>query len=219
MSGSFLNWAAYWTGIATVGFTALAAVFGVFAWYFSLKASDVKDEQLSKFQTESKVAIANANADAAKANEEAAKARLELEQIKAKHADRIITDEQRTVFMEAIKSTSKHGAKITCTRHSQEVVAYSEDIAKLLTDSGFTVTNDRGAILQGLNGLIVTVNNPDSSCAKNILNAFNSIGIKAQGKVMPGIPDCDISVMVGYKPLEAIAGDASIGNALSEETK
>ena len=186
---------------------------------FSLKAADLKDEQLSKFQTESKVEIANANADAAKANEEAAKARLELEQIKAKHADRTITDEQRRVFTEAIKSTSKHGVKITCTRHSEEAVAYSENIAKLLSDSGFKVTNDRGAILQGLNGLIVTVNNPDSSHAKIILDAFSSIGIKAEGKVMPGIPDCDIYVMVGYKPLEAIADDPSISKALSKEAK
>lgn len=170
-------------------------------------------------QRNANILIARAGVDAAKANEEAAKARLELEQVKVKHADRKITEKQRILFVEVLKNVRKEGAQISCTRHSEESVSYSEDFDKLLTEAGFTVTNNRGEILQGLNGLIVAVNNPDSSRAKIILEAFSSIGIKAQGKTMPGIPECDVSVMVGYKPLEAITGDATSSNAPSAETK
>jgi hypothetical protein len=70
MSGSI----AYWTGLAAVAFTALAAITGSFSWYFSSRASDEKDAALERFNEQSQKEVARANQMAGEANERAGQA-------------------------------------------------------------------------------------------------------------------------------------------------
>jgi hypothetical protein len=72
MGVTFLDSASFWANIAVVAFGVLAAIAGVFALYFSFRLGAVKDAELERFQTESKVAISLAEARAAEANEKSA---------------------------------------------------------------------------------------------------------------------------------------------------
>jgi hypothetical protein len=74
MSLPFLESASFWSNVAVVAFTVFAAVAGGLALYFSSSLATVKDAELSRFQTEAKVAIASADARAAEANANAAAA-------------------------------------------------------------------------------------------------------------------------------------------------
>lgn len=67
-----LESASFWANVAVVIFTLAAASAGGFALYFSSKASAVRDAELVRFQEESRVSIANADARSAEANEKAA---------------------------------------------------------------------------------------------------------------------------------------------------
>jgi hypothetical protein len=73
MSSSFLQPAAYWTGVAAVAFTAVAAVAGSLAWYFSNKLSDIKKTEFDTFRESSQKSISEAQARSAEENARAAK--------------------------------------------------------------------------------------------------------------------------------------------------
>lgn len=60
--------------MVAVAFTAMAAMAGIAAWYFSGQLSKVKEAKLGTFQQESRLAIASADARAAEANEKASEA-------------------------------------------------------------------------------------------------------------------------------------------------
>ena len=74
MLSSFLEHAAYWTGVAAVAFTAAAAVAGSLAWYFSTKLSDIKKAEFDTFRESSRKSISEAQARSAEANKTAAEA-------------------------------------------------------------------------------------------------------------------------------------------------
>ncbi len=72
MTISALETAKFWADIAVVTLGLFAAAAGVFALYLSSRLDAAKAAELATFQTESKVAIASADARGAEANEEAA---------------------------------------------------------------------------------------------------------------------------------------------------
>jgi hypothetical protein len=74
MDASFLETASFWSNIAVVALTVLAAIAGALALYFSSRLSALKDADLAKFQAESKAAISVADARGAEANAKAADA-------------------------------------------------------------------------------------------------------------------------------------------------
>ncbi len=66
---------AWWFTVSAVGLGAIAAILGVFAWYFTDRASDSTKRELARFQSESKTATASAEARSAEANAKAAEAK------------------------------------------------------------------------------------------------------------------------------------------------
>ena len=72
MIQSFLEAVSLWANVSVVALTVLAAIAGVFALYFSSELAARKDTELTRFQAESKAAIAASDARAAEANEKAA---------------------------------------------------------------------------------------------------------------------------------------------------
>lgn len=67
----FLDTATFWSNVGVVVFGILAAITAAFALYFGGKLGAAKDAELIRFQSESKAAIAAADARAAEANAKA----------------------------------------------------------------------------------------------------------------------------------------------------
>lgn len=63
-----IDWWSSFIGSFAVWLAALAALFGIFAWHLSQKASSKKDEVLEKFKIESAARMSEANAKSAEAN-------------------------------------------------------------------------------------------------------------------------------------------------------
>ncbi len=86
MSPSFVEGASTWFGGITIVVGALAAVAGVFAWWFASKDADNKAAELKRFQEDSKVALAEARTHTAELElktQELKKDNLELEELLA----------------------------------------------------------------------------------------------------------------------------------------
>ena len=81
MATAFLESASYWTGIAAVVLTGLAAIAGALTWYFTARLSDQKDKDFRTFKKASETEIARAKEHTAKLENDAAQARLELARI------------------------------------------------------------------------------------------------------------------------------------------
>lgn len=88
MSPGFVESASTWFGIAAVGLTALAAVAGCLAWYFSSVLAERKDGEYKQFRETSQASIAEANEKAAVLNERAAQAELKLEELRKQQTPR-----------------------------------------------------------------------------------------------------------------------------------
>lgn len=90
-----LNQAAFWTGVITVVATAIAALTGSLSWYFSNRVAKAKNAELSQFQSEARVAIAEADARAAEADEKAERERLARIRLEETVAPSRLTMEQQ----------------------------------------------------------------------------------------------------------------------------
>jgi hypothetical protein len=98
----FLETASFWSNIAVVALTVLAAIAGVFALYFSSRLGALKDENFARFRLESTEKIAVANSEAAKANEGLARANLEIAQLTAETAK--LNTESQALQLEVAKA-------------------------------------------------------------------------------------------------------------------
>src|SRR5690348_717762 len=91
----------WWSGWAdTLGLIAII-LGGIWAlvllagWAFSWKAGKLKDAELTRYQTEAKQSIAEANKTASIAHQQAAAANVELAKLQSKTAPRRLTQEQQ----------------------------------------------------------------------------------------------------------------------------
>src|SRR5438309_1639609 len=124
MPQSFLEFWSFWTQVAFVVLSFLAASVAVLSLIFGVKLGHVKDDALAHFQAESSAAIEAAKAQAAKANEGSEKAKadaaqaneraalaqeralkfeLELAKVNRRIDPREITADQRDRLIEALK--------------------------------------------------------------------------------------------------------------------
>lgn len=139
MSSSLVETIAFWAGVITVLSTAIAALAGSLSWYFSNKVSVAKDDALSRFKTESKVAIAEADARAAEANKKAEEERLERLKLEAKVSWRRLSPEQHDKLVQALSAHS-FAMYFEYSQSDPEAVQFAEDIFKSLKDAaGITV--------------------------------------------------------------------------------
>jgi hypothetical protein len=161
-----LETASFWSNIAVVVLTLLAACAGVLALYFGTKLGAAKDAEVSvaiasanarsaeanRKSAEASEGTAKAEVDAARANERAgvlevqaanqriraAHAETELLELKYRLAPRRITREQHGVYVEMLKPYG--GSKVEMTQIGDiEAKAFAADILSVLTDSGWDV--------------------------------------------------------------------------------
>ena len=182
-----------WLGILGT----LFVVISLLLIYWTSSESSRRSE--SKSRTLSDESIIN-KARLAEAEKKLEHSRRLVAQIEAKQADRRITDEQKADFIAALKDVRKRRVEISGVRYNDEADSYQNDLARLLKDSGFAVTNDMQSSVVGLTGLRVLVNNAVPSVSDAIISAFKLIGI--QTKVFTDAQaDCDIRIQVGYKSM------------------
>lgn len=116
----------FWTGVLAVGLTALAAVTGVVAWYFSTQATHEKDERLAHFQDESRKAVAAADARAAEANQAAKNAEANL----ASANERAAEANARAMASEALVASANAASRDAVARVAEAQSASAQAIEK-----------------------------------------------------------------------------------------
>lgn len=124
---ALLEWSANWAGRSTVGFTAAAAFFGCFSWWFSSTVSEMQKEANSRFERESDLKIEAAKQGTAKALAESATAKentgkLEIEAARLR--------EQASVAESKIKAAEARVAEA-----NERSVKASEGTAKALAEA------------------------------------------------------------------------------------
>jgi len=135
MSLSFLEFASWWTGVATLVFTGAAALAGVFAWFFSTKLSEIKEAEATRFQSEARVSIAKAEENAAELRVRAASAEARLLELRKRVSWRQLPDS----FVAALKTRPKGAAEIICQPDDDEAYAFSMNIWHALLAAGWSI--------------------------------------------------------------------------------
>jgi hypothetical protein len=153
---SFLESASYWTGNFAVGLTAAAAIAGIFAWIFSSRLATEKDTALKRFQEESRVAIASADARAAEANQRAAEAnkiaeeeRLARVKLEARLAPRSLSAESRQKISASLKQFAPQVFNVVAYSDDPDSQNLAVQILETVRDAGWT-PNQTGEFLIGL---------------------------------------------------------------------
>lgn len=147
-------------------FGVVAALSAGVAWYFSLKVAEVKGEELSRFQQESKAAIAVADAraveavegtakalaEAASVNERSEKLELEVSQQRERAAKaekdlielqqrvkrRALTSNQRAQLIESLQQSPIKGeVVVVCVLGDDDGVAFAGQIHSVLQAAGW----------------------------------------------------------------------------------
>lgn len=150
---SFLEFASYWTGVLAVLFTALAAVAGLFSWYFSTKFADQKDTEFRAFQESSKRDIATANARSAEANARAAEAnrraeeeRLERVKLETRLAPRRLRDASCAAVADSIKEFAPQSVDIFWNTADPEATDLADDIFTAFQLAGWTLDRSKHSL-------------------------------------------------------------------------
>jgi hypothetical protein len=143
---SFLETASYWTGVLAVAATAVAAVSGSFAWYFSQKLSNRKDSDFKTFRESSQRAIseaqarsAEANARAAEANKIAEEERLARVKLEARLAPRSLGEESRNAITTAVKQFAPQQFDVLWYPDDQETGNLANEVFLSLRDAGWVL--------------------------------------------------------------------------------
>lgn len=146
---SYLESASYWAGNFAVGLTAAAALAGILAWIFSSRLATEKDAALKRFQEESKIAIASADARSAEANERAAEAnkiaegerlaRVKLEATLAKRSSLMSQPKQNELAARLAKFKGQRGT-IIASPSTQESEWFVRVLAAPLRQAGWDIT-------------------------------------------------------------------------------
>lgn len=150
-------------GWSAVTLTALGALAGSLAWYFSVQLNTAKDEADAIFRAESSTKIASAgvriaeaeehsrvlelelaktNERTAQAEERAADAKLALEQFKA---PRNLSDNQIETLAREMSSFKGHRVSIGAVPATFETVSLADQILRALTMAGVNANANAGA--------------------------------------------------------------------------
>ena len=136
---SLLESAAYWAGVAAVTLTGLAAVTGIFAWYFSDKVATQRKIDFDHFREKSAVDIAQANERAAEANKIAEEERLARVKLESKLAPRTLKGESQNAVVAAIKQFAPQTFDILWYSDDPESTNLANDIFAAFQRAGWKV--------------------------------------------------------------------------------
>ena len=122
-----------WTGRATVFCTAAAAGFGCLVFLFSSNVAEMKDEARSRFETESKTKMKNAEEGTAQALAEAATAKENMSRLEVEAA--------RLREQAAIAEAKIKGAEVRAAEANERSAKAGEGTAKALAEAASAKEN------------------------------------------------------------------------------
>ena len=208
-----------WANIAVVALGVAAAIAGVFALYFSSKANASKDAELLRFQNDSKIALASAEARAAEANrmaadagegtekirqenlklslrvEEERKARLEIERALG---PRQLLPSERTALLSLLRGIPAPREVTITNLNLPEPEQFADALAAIFREAGWNVERAAGVFSNAPIGLLVITNSTTNQTGVGIQRAFAAIGLKAEGQLNPN--QLKPHLIVGVKP-------------------
>lgn len=193
MSSPIIESAAYWTGVVTVVATALAALTGSLSWYFSHKVSISKEAELSRFQTESRLAIAEAEARAAEANEKAEQERLARVRLAESLAPRRLTKEQQAKLTSKLGGFDKQPISFWYAAGDSEAKTFTWEIADAVDAAEWHVFSPASTVALSASGKamseapsietgVTVISTRHESCqlaAQTLAKALNDLGFDA----------------------------------------
>ncbi|MBB5040340.1 hypothetical protein [Prosthecobacter dejongeii] len=119
--------------VASVIMGALLAFVGAAAWYFADRDSDNKKKALERYQTESKIQIAEANLKAQEAKERAALAELEMVRLQQEIKWRLVGNE----FSKALEGRKTGEVQIVYAAEHSESYVFAESIYGEIAKTGW----------------------------------------------------------------------------------
>ena len=137
-----IEWWSCWAdilGIIAITLGGIWVLVMLVGWAFSWKAGKLKDEELTRHQTEAKQSIAEATKAASIANQQAAAANVELAKLQSKTAPRRLTQEQQDRLASGVKPFAPQSASIWYGAGDKESENFSWDIASALNAAGWKV--------------------------------------------------------------------------------
>lgn len=192
------EWLAWWSGWWAVGFTILAALAGLIAWYWGNRAASEHEERTRLLEF-----------NIAEQQERAAKAEMELLKIKERMTDRDFTGEERNILIAALKDGPRCRVDVIGGVGGDEMARFQEKVLAIFHQAGwqalpFTIAQTNLATGLG----IATPTGALTPCAATISKAFEAVGMKprlwkASGHSHP--PGADfVELLVGPKPVEKL---------------
>jgi hypothetical protein len=216
MTESFVESASFWFAILTLGLTVLTGFSGAVAWIFSNADAQKKEKRLKAYQAESGVKIAEAKTESEVARKDAAAAKertLSLEgenlKLKLKMQPRIITNEQRKLFIESLQGAPR-GIVLVYADSSVggEAKNYAEMIRRIIRQAGFVgdgADRDMVELTYGSNlitpGVKIQIQSSTNAprFTGSIQRAFEKIGIEAIAEFDGTLPENQVVIVVGTK--------------------
>jgi CRISPR/Cas system CMR-associated protein Cmr1 (group 7 of RAMP superfamily) len=130
---SLLESVSYWSGVAAVTLTGLAALAGVVTWYSSSKLAAKKDEDFRQFRQTSESEIAAANERAAKLEKEAEEARLKTATIQSIVEWRSLSKDQIDKLRNAL-SSKPSSVRLTYVSNDPEALYFAIKLSERFTN-------------------------------------------------------------------------------------
>jgi hypothetical protein len=135
MTLSTLEFWKFWSDVGVVVFTILAAGFGVFALYFGMRVSELKDVDANRV----KLDIATANERAATANATAERERVARLELEARLADRVINDDEETQLKAAFEKIKGQTADLSVFGDNADIANVVNRVFRCLKSAGVHV--------------------------------------------------------------------------------
>jgi hypothetical protein len=168
---AWIEFWAYWSGVAAVGLTALAAIAGIVSWHLSNRVAELKDKELAAFQDTIRSATAAADARAAEANaaaaqategaaaanertqrleveasqqrERAAKAEADLLKLQQRLAPRVVSEAAARELVERLRPFQGTPAEVFVASATAESSAFADRMIEILKAAGLKLSVKR----------------------------------------------------------------------------
>lgn len=216
-------------GWIAVSATALGAVFGSLAWWFTVQRDNAKDEVDSRFRQESTAKIAASDLQAAEATRKAEEARLETARVSKETAlanrragelelqaigakkdllemqerlkSRRLTLSQRANLTTLLSQGEKGEIRIITLANNTEAIDFATDLSEVLTAGGWIIKEFGTRMVIGRFPLGLTISATDEKAPRALAlsEALKEIGYSVQFQTKPQLPADTVILKVGAK--------------------
>jgi hypothetical protein len=182
------RWASIFTWIGILGGVAVV-IGGIGAWYFSREAQRQQSEATRRLTEDNE-----------RLRRDVATERERRAAVEARHAPRLLTEEDHQRFLAALTGTA--GTARVVSSVDPEPADFAKQIAALLREAGWSVVEDSGAVLTPRLGVIVRLQSgtPAPGFVPQLLAALSAVSTVVTQEETPSVPPGVVEIAVGTKP-------------------